>query len=91
MDPLLKEVDGWSLDKYVLNELNQRDVLDRRVSCVGLAARLRSNEEAIARSLARLLDKGLVSKNLVIDDAPVWFRKRRRPKLKQMSLFEEGK
>ena len=88
MDPLLNQV---GLTKYVLNEINQRAPGDRRVSCIGLAARLRTNEEAVARSIARLQDTGLVSRSLVVDDAPIWFRKRRRPRAKQLPLFEEGK
>jgi hypothetical protein len=88
MDPLLSQV---GLSKYVLNEINQRDKDDRRVSCIGLAARLRTNEEAVARAIARLQDAGLVSHNLVVDDAPIWFRKRRRPRAKQLPLFEEAR
>ena len=80
-----------TIEHYVLNEINQRGKDERRVSCIGLAARLGTNEEAVANAIARLQDAGLVSHNLVVDDAPIWFRKRRRPRAKQLPLFEEAK
>lgn len=77
-----------SFKDYVLNEINQRHYGDRYVSCVGISLRLRSNNDAVARAIAELQDEGLVPRSLVVQDAPPWFRKRRRSRPKQMSLLE---